>query len=742
MSDPVAIRDPTRFVGPPARFVATNTRSTLIDRSRLDDRFEAATGGVIRVLGPGGYGKSTLAARWAAHDERAVRWLDLEAIDNDPLVLGHALRQAVANFRTAPLTSTAVPDLARTLATCTEPFVLVLDDLHHLESEASAALLSKLIAGLPSTSTLVLVGRAHHHAESIARFRLEPGMIDVATNDLAFDLAETEQLLTSMGVEPDIDVLTDLTNQFEGWPAGLRLAGMVMSSRQSGFEVPVNRLGSVEYVTDYITEEWFGGLKTADQNLLMQLGCLGRFSSDSCEEILGIADAATTLRRLCREEVVLFALDQLGDWYRLHPLLQRWLCSRLRSQNRARWCEIEVAAARWWERQGDIDLAIEHAVDGEDLDLCEELIATHAGLYSVRGMFTTVQRWLANLGEARIRSSPRLRIVASTVAIYAGDGEAALHWTRLAWEELNSPEVSAAHTDNHTMLQAEALRAGLEPLPAAEVIPIASHAYHLLPVGPFRAFTGVVLGVNRYIAGEERGVDTLRQALFENDVGDWLIMNAGAAAALAIVLDLEGQRDEAGELCARALRLLTTRSGGTYPAIGLTMAMASLIDARAGRSQRASERIGLSLIRLDALDNCAPWYRIPGLVTLIRTCLLLDDAQTAGNLLQQLETSMAIQDRTTPFARHVDDLRDRVQAANELRAERLWSLTAAELRVAQYLPTNLSLSEIATRLYVSRNTVKSHAAAIYRKLGTSSRGEAVQRARSAGLIGDAPPATD
>ena len=206
-----------------------------------------------------------------------------------------------------------------------------------------------------------------------------------------------------------------------------------------------------------------------------------------------------------------------------------------------------------------------------------------------------------------------------------------------------------------------------------------------------------------------------------------------AAAALAIVLDLEGQRDEAAELSTRAVELLATRAGETYPATGFTMAIASLLDARAGRNQQATERIELSLNRLDALDNCAPWYRILGLVTLIRGCLLLDNPQTAGDLLQQLELSMTIQDQSTPFARHVDGLHNSVQAANELRAERLWSLTAAELRVAQYLPTNLSLSDIATRLYVSRNTVKSHAAAIY------SRGEAVRRARSAGLIGDTPP---
>ena len=61
------------------------------------------------------------------------------------------------------------------------------------------------------------------------------------------------------------------------------------------------------------------------------------------------------------------------------------------------------------------------------------------------------------------------------------------------------------------------------------------------------------------------------------------------------------------------------------------------------------------------------------------------------------------------------------------------SLTTAELRVLQLLPTHLSIAEIAERLYVSRNTVKSQTIAIYRKLGTSSRSGAVAVAAAAGL---------
>ena len=63
------------------------------------------------------------------------------------------------------------------------------------------------------------------------------------------------------------------------------------------------------------------------------------------------------------------------------------------------------------------------------------------------------------------------------------------------------------------------------------------------------------------------------------------------------------------------------------------------------------------------------------------------------------------------------------------------SLSGAERRVLQYLRTHLTLAEIAARLYVSRNTVKSQAISIYRKLGVSSRSAAVQIAIEADLAG-------
>ena len=78
----------------------------------------------------------------------------------------------------------------------------------------------------------------------------------------------------------------------------------------------------------------------------------------------------------------------------------------------------------------------------------------------------------------------------------------------------------------------------------------------------------------------------------------------------------------------------------------------------------------------------------------------------------------------------LDELPDVV----DLREVLVQPLTAAELRVLAYLPTHLSLQEIADRLVVSRNTVKTHSVAVYRKLGVSSRSDAVDAARRFGYL--------
>ena len=61
-------------------------------------------------------------------------------------------------------------------------------------------------------------------------------------------------------------------------------------------------------------------------------------------------------------------------------------------------------------------------------------------------------------------------------------------------------------------------------------------------------------------------------------------------------------------------------------------------------------------------------------------------------------------------------------------------LTERETDVLRLLQGSLNLNEIASQLYVSHNTVKTHTSALYRKLGARSRAEAVRIGRSRQLV--------
>ena len=84
----------------------------------------------------------------------------------------------------------------------------------------------------------------------------------------------------------------------------------------------------------------------------------------------------------------------------------------------------------------------------------------------------------------------------------------------------------------------------------------------------------------------------------------------------------------------------------------------------------------------------------------------------------------------TEQAARVEQARERAFIAGELSGIRL---TPRELAVAQRLSTGAALPDIAAALSVSPNTVKSQVRSLYRKLGVSSRSEAVSRLTVLGI---------
>jgi LuxR family maltose regulon positive regulatory protein len=135
------------------------------------------------------------------------------------------------------------------------------------------------------------------------------------------------------------------------------------------------------------------------------------------------------------------------------------------------------------------------------------------------------------------------------------------------------------------------------------------------------------------------------------------------------------------------------------------------------------------------LDDFTPWYGAETRIVLARGTLALGDVSGAREHLADASRLARRTRDVVIFQRWFDDAWDQFDKRAEAALTGVGSLTTAELRVLRFLPTHFSFHEIAERLHVSSNTVKTHVHAVYRKLDASSRSQAVANATRAGLLG-------
>ena len=136
-----------------------------------------------------------------------------------------------------------------------------------------------------------------------------------------------------------------------------------------------------------------------------------------------------------------------------------------------------------------------------------------------------------------------------------------------------------------------------------------------------------------------------------------------------------------------------------------------------------------------ALTYAAPFLSVQARLQLARVYLELSDATGARTVLRETRDILQLRPDLGVLPQQADELRSMLDT---IRGETVGvsSLTSAELRLLPLLATHLTFREIGERLYVSRHTVKSQAISVYRKLGVSSRSEAIERAHQLGLLGE------
>jgi LuxR family maltose regulon positive regulatory protein len=700
-----------------------------IERPRLLRRLLAERPRLVVLVAPAGYGKTQLVADWQLRDERSFAWACLTPGDGDP---GHLAASVSAALMLRPAVVRRADPRPRaddldTVLCGWGPRVLVIDDLHVLRSAAAGALVAALADRIPAGGALVLVSR-HEPPIPLGRLRARETVVELRADQLAMTRREVAAVLGAGGGCPTAHQLERVLELSEGWPAAVRLIGRAVRD-EGGAVGTLDALGGDDSViAGYVRDEVLAPLGAEQRTFLRRASVLDVLSGAACDAVLGSRGSGATLRALAAANALVIPLDRAHLTFRLHPLCAQALRAELRCIEPDAEPELHRRASDWYAGRREAERAIEHAVAAGDVDRADALLSRRAARLLAAGRASLVDRWLGLLPGDAVAARPGLALAAAASRLVAGDRDAAERWTNAALSRIEA----SGRPGGCSSAGVDAVRAAVARDGIARMVRDAERAYAAAPGhGMRRAWACLLLGAGLCLgddpqAGASRLDEGARAAGPQGPVVRELCL------ALRVLVDLHrDELEDAAVGAARARRALAFREPGEDPAAALTYAVSAATLAHAGAIADARQDVERSVRAMGPADS-VPWYAACVEVALARAELRLSDGRAARELLARATRRMRDLPGATTLQAWIDDAWAR--ADDYAVGAEPSALTVAELRVLRLLPTHLVFREIAARLHVSANTVKTQAHAVYRKLDVSSRAAAVERAQRIGLL--------
>ncbi len=716
----------------------TIIRSSLVGRlTRADLR------PIVSLVTPSGYGKTTLLSQWAEHSGQAVAWVSIDEHDNDPKVLLSYVAEALDQVQpigdrvfealASPVSSlpgSVVPRLGSAFWSMTVPLVLVLDDVHLLHKTECRDALSVLADHVPGGSRLVLAGR-NEPPLRIARLRAEGRITEFGPSDLSLTRDEAASLLRAADVRLGEDDLTALHQRTEGWPAGLYLAALYMREGGSPGTAAVSFGGDDQLVSQYMEAEFLDRVPHRHRVFLTRTAVLERMCGPLCEAVLELPGSAAALAELARSNLLLVPLDRRRVWYRYHHLFRDMLLAELERLEPGLIPVLRRRAAQWCLRHGRPEEALEYFMAAGEVDAAASLVESLSLPTYRQGRVTTLQRWFEWLdGEGAIEGHPLAAVWASILAGQTGRPAEAERWAdavdrwqqgEAVWPADPVAEAWAA------VLRAIMCRRGVRQMRADAD----EAAQRLAAAGIIAPVAALCQGIAQVLSGDPEDAETFFEEAIscgaEASAPDVLAITYCERALLAMA---RREWDQADALAGQARAVL--RSAGIEDALACAVG-ARVAVHRGDVATARQELIAAQRVR-SLLTYALPYLAVQARIALIRVHLALADIAGARTLMREIDAVLKRRPDLGTLAGEARALRS--QLANE-RAPGVpgaSSLTAAELRILPLLATHLSFPEIGAETFLSPHTVKSQAISIYRKLGASSRHQAVTRSRELGLL--------
>ena len=406
----------------------------LIRRDHLLAALDRATLRKVTVISaPPGSGKTSLLRAWSevASKDRRVAFVSVPSDQQDAqdfwLAVLDAIRQtddATADSGTpaaAPVVDgdvvvdTVVSELARVAGVV----VLVIDDLHELNSTEALSQLEQIIGVLPNSARVVLSSRRDPPI-TLHRLRLAEEVAELRAAELRFTATETRELLAASRIGLSDSGAAALYERTEGWAAGLRLAVISLSDHPEPDRFVDEFSGTDRAIGEYLMAEMFGRQRTEVQSMLLRTSVADRLNGELADLLAGRAGSEQILLALEDANAFVVSLGARRSWFRYHQLLADFLRLELRRTLADEVPDLHRKAAAWFADHGEVVEAVRHTLAAGDWPDAARLLADHLFSLTLDGQEGSIASLLRSFPAGASANDPELALAHASTQLAQG----------------------------------------------------------------------------------------------------------------------------------------------------------------------------------------------------------------------------------------------------------------------------------------------------------------------------------